>query len=197
MEPLQRRQRKFVLREVYREGNRVVKCFQYPVGAKRPRPVWAIEHRALCRLGRESFGFTRHIEGDKVNIRFEKPWVPGKPLECLKPEHMSALAKCLQAIHRHAILCGDPQIENFLLDEAGEIHLVDFGRAQCFLWRSPWFFLRLGHEFERLYREGLLYNSDCIKRFSEMYANSLATWQRLLVGTGYRLSRWSRGRRKA
>ncbi len=172
---LRRQSRKGMIRETLLEdAHTFVKRFVIPSGSRSSTSKpWLREHEALKRLdgavaGR-SLGFGKKMTKEGLEIVLRKEYVPGRPLDTLPDYMVPAFAQLLARLHQQRVVMYDPNLENFVLDESGEIHCIDFGRSAIYATRGPLFLYGIGSEFAKCIHETFADDDARWSRFIEAY----------------------------
>jgi hypothetical protein len=185
-----KRWRRGTLREVLRQGPRVVKRFTMPDGKPGDRP-WIREHIALQRLAGEGFartyGFTEtRLPDGTLRVDYEREFVEGEPIGRVTEPMVRGLAEVLASIHRHGVITDDASRANFLCVGSDRYTFIDFGRARVGTPSGPWFRFWVGREHAKFFREVLNRDRALLCVFRDAYWSSFPAgfWVRLFVNAG-------------
>lgn len=204
-DPVVKRWRKNTLREVYvRDDDTVVKRYWIPAGApKSTATPWKSEHEALDRLAGlqgvpRTYGYTEEPGVDGVEVTLSREFIHGEHISQILPEDIEKLADLVSSFHMRGVVTDDASIQNFVRDEGGEIHFIDFGRAIVFDSRTPLFYYRVSREMAKLFWWTLGCDVAQCDLFRKYYFNKcgyplLLRW---LIKVFCGCSRWLRWMRK-
>lgn len=183
--------RKDTLREIYHDGDVILKHYVVKPGTKRfPKP-WAREDAALKALEGsgfpESHGYSAAKNAHGLDILFKRDYFEGSPIENLTPEDVSKMAGELAAIHKHGVITHDAKIDNFIKNERGDITFLDFGAAVVFKRKTPLYYTAIGREMMKFLRLTLFWDPSLWKVFAARYkaAHPMPVIARFLVKTGF------------
>lgn len=159
-EKLSERQARETRRTVYLvDGRYILKKFEVPLNVSSYRRPWVIEDRALRRLSGfcapRTLGFVEREDAGQRVFWLAKEHLDGTVVKTLSIDDMKSAAAVLAGIHSRLIITDDANAQNFIRRPDGSFCFLDFGRARNFILRSPWFFLSVGWELAKFYREGI------------------------------------------
>jgi hypothetical protein len=198
-----RRWRKNTLREVYfRDNNTVVKRYWVRPGApRRHQRPWKNEHEALARLAGlgvpETLGYTQRPHEGGVEVIFTRGFVPGKHIDAVSDEDVKSIAALIATFHLHGVVTDDAALQNFVKNDSGELHFIDFGRAIVLRKRTLRFYYYVGHELAKLSWWTLLNNEAKFELLCSDYFSICAypAYMKYLIVGSYHYScfvRWCR-----
>lgn len=186
--------RKNTLREVYHDNGIILKHYVVKPGTRRfPKP-WAKEDAALKAMEGsgfpKSYGFTATKKDHGLDVIFKRGYLEGRPVDPLTPEHVSKMADTLSEIHKQGVITDDAKIENFIIDEKGDIKFFDFGAAFVFKQKTPVYYMYIGREMVKFLRLTLRWNMPLWDVFIARYDTDypMSGLSRLLVKTGFFLT---------
>jgi tRNA A-37 threonylcarbamoyl transferase component Bud32 len=132
-----------------------------------------------------------------LEILLRKDFVAGDPIVRLEGAMISRFAELLSRLHSRGVVMCDPNLENFVQDESGEIHCIDYGRAATFALRSPFFYYSIGSEFAKCIHEAFDDDEDRWADFLKAYfdASSAGGFSRWMIDGSFRFAVKSRARR--
>lgn len=140
-----------------------------------PRP-WIREHRALERLsaegGARSRGYSEEPLDGGTRYSLVKDFIEGVPFTTVTADDARAMASRLAAIHAQGVITDDASRGNFVRDERGDVHCIDYGRARVSETRGLPFHYQVGRELAKFRREGAHHDPALWAAFREQYFSS-------------------------
>lgn len=200
----QHRQRKEMCRDVYLDSNKYV--YKHYVIKSRfsiySKP-WLNETRALIKAN--GFHTARHVNlykgvgaNGNLEIVHQKEFIVGDALEIITAQHAKKLGLLLAGLHKLLIVMRDPHKNNFFENDAGNIYVVDMGKAHVHRFKSPLYFYNIGSEFAKLKYQTIEANSVLWDVFLQTYFqyNVMSAPSKKMVMLCYCLCEFTRKKRR-
>ncbi len=163
-----------VHREVFLTGDGyVVKRFTHPGAPPRVRRPWAIEHRALERLGGRGaprpVGYVVDELDHRVTATLVRHYLEGEPVGPVDEGLLGEIAGLLAGFHEAGVATNDAHLSNFVRMPDGRLGFLDFGRARVFRRASPLLYAGVAMELHRFRRTTTKQDEDRWRAFLEAY----------------------------